>query len=227
MVNVLKQLCGRNVCMNACYKKLVHVGIHMYMYWPPHSFICSDMHCFTSHIQAAMFPQMCWVCADPRTLIWVSFRSLYYLPPQKFVPGMNPAPLHSLAQYHSDSSSLLCIIWIIVADFISWSSYILYNIFVWYCYNCDNPFTSTAQEKKDQWPSLNPRPTLFWGASATQATGPSCKSFISHCLMYQGLSSVAGPFSPEQCLQRGYHNVSTCSQRTWTSIVTRLFYYIT
>ena len=27
-----------------------------------------------------------------------------------------------------------------------------------------------------------------------------------------------GLISPEQCLQRGYYNVSTCSQRTWTSM---------
>ena len=38
--------------------------------------------------------------------------------------------------------------------------------------------------KKDQRPSSNLGPTLFRGVSATRAIGPSCKSLVSHCLMY-------------------------------------------
>ena len=46
------------------------------------------------------------------------------------------------------------------------------------------------QEKKDQRLSSNLGPTLCRGALATQAIGPSRKSFVSHCLMYRHSSAV-------------------------------------
>ena len=52
---------------------------------------------------------------------------------------------------------------------------------------CKHCSRGRRQERKDQRPSPNPGPTLFRGASATRAIGPSRKSFFPHRLMYRSL----------------------------------------
>ena len=100
----------------------------------------------------------------------------------------------------------------------------------WKC--CNNLSANTAQEKGERRKRTSHQAwtgtyTLS-RSSATLAIGPSHKSFISHRLMFRSLEDLRlkagtvcddnGLSSHEQCLQRGYYNVSTCSQRTWTSM---------
>ena len=75
--------------------------------------------------------------------------------------------------------------------------------------SCNSLFTNTAQEKGNRRKRTSNRARTPDLQYFVESVGPGFElgrwTFFSCCL------------SPEQCLRRGYYNISTCSQKIWTN----------